>query len=202
MNEEQAYSSAIEVVAKYRKLLTWWKLVRVTPRLMHSNIDVIYELLEVINIPVDRIRKEMRKMKKIAKLSIHRCIDIQKILRSILSFIDMYIADVASYSPEETDYVAFAHQRIKSMESLAYKLLESYQQQFTKFCHLWSTTGAKLCEGVHQGKDSYTAITLSRTQCEKKDSPAWHLWHSHHLSQEHGGTFWLIYYLAHSCYEN
>ncbi|GIX69632.1 hypothetical protein CDAR_305511 [Caerostris darwini] len=147
MNEELAYSSAAEVVAKYRKLLTWWTFVRVTPRLMHSNIDVIYEMLEVVNISDDSIRKEMRKMKKIAKNSINRCIDIQRNLRSILSLIDMYIADVASYSSEVSDSVNFQYKRIKSMESLAYKLLESYQKQFTKYCDLWNSTVANLYEG-------------------------------------------------------
>ncbi|GIY25682.1 hypothetical protein CEXT_583861 [Caerostris extrusa] len=46
MNQELAYSSTVEIVTKYRKLLSWWTFVRVTPRLMHSNIDDIYDLLE------------------------------------------------------------------------------------------------------------------------------------------------------------
>ncbi|GIY24188.1 hypothetical protein CEXT_695331 [Caerostris extrusa] len=146
MNEELAYSSAVEVVAKYRRLLTWWTFVRVTPRLMHSNIDVIYELLEVINIPVDRIRKEMRKMKKIAELSIDCCVNIQRFLVTITSSIYMYIAEVASYSSEESDSVASAYKKVNSMESLLYKLFEVYQQQFIKFCHLWGSAVTKSYE--------------------------------------------------------
>ncbi|GIY25692.1 hypothetical protein CEXT_583911 [Caerostris extrusa] len=111
MNEELAYSSAVEVIAKYRRLLSWWTFVRVTPRIMYSNIDVIYELSEVNNIPVDRIRKEMRKMKKIAKLSINLCIDIQRILKEIMSFIYMLIAEVSIYSSEESNSVAFAYKK-------------------------------------------------------------------------------------------
>ncbi|GIY25708.1 hypothetical protein CEXT_583991 [Caerostris extrusa] len=144
MDEELAYSSAIEVIAKYRKLLSWWTFVRVTPRLMHSNIDVIYELLEVNNIPVDRIGKEMQKMKKIAKSSIIRCIDIQEILEAIMISIYIYMAEVKYYSPEESDFVASVYQSIKSKELHVYELFESYQQQFTEYCHLWRSTVAKL----------------------------------------------------------
>ncbi|GIX69626.1 hypothetical protein CDAR_305491 [Caerostris darwini] len=144
MDEEQAYSCAVEVVAKYRKLLTWWSFVKVTPRLMHSNIKVIYELIEVKNIPVDRIRKEMRKMKKIAKRSIFRCIDIQRILEAIRISIYIYMAEVKYYSPEESDFVASVYQSIKSKELRVYELFESYQQQFTVYCNLWHSTVAKL----------------------------------------------------------
>ncbi|GIX69606.1 hypothetical protein CDAR_305401 [Caerostris darwini] len=144
MNQELAYSSTVEVVAKYRKLVSWWTFVRVTPRLMHSNIDDIYDLLEVSDFPDDSIWEEIRKMEKIAKHSIKRCAVIQSDLRKIAVLMRPHIEDVADYRPEISDSVAFACRTLKSMEERLYNLFELYQKLFAAYFHLWGSTVAKL----------------------------------------------------------
>ncbi|GIY74532.1 hypothetical protein CDAR_409901 [Caerostris darwini] len=144
MNQELAYSSTVEIVTKYRKLLSWWTFVRVTNRLMHSNIDLIYDVLEVSNFPDESIWEKIRKMKKIAKHSIKRCSVIQSGLRKIAVLMCPHIEDVANYSPEISDSVAFACRTLKSMEDRVYSMFEQHRKHFAKYCHLWESTLAKL----------------------------------------------------------
>ncbi|GIY92407.1 hypothetical protein CEXT_43421 [Caerostris extrusa] len=144
MDQELAYSSTVKIVTKYRKLLSWWTFVRVTPRIMHSNIDLIYDLLEVSNFPDDSIWEKIQKMEKIAKNSIKRCTVIQSGLRKIAILMCPHIEDVADYSPEIRDSVAFACRTLKSMEDRVYSMFEQHKKQFAEYCLLWESTLATL----------------------------------------------------------
>ncbi|GIX69612.1 hypothetical protein CDAR_305431 [Caerostris darwini] len=119
MNKEQAYSSTVELVAKYRKLLSWWTFVRKIPHIMGSNMDVINELIKANNIPIEIINK-IRIMEQSARVSVEDCMHMQVALDNLTSLIESHITTVANYRPEISDSVNNSYKELSEKETEVY----------------------------------------------------------------------------------
>ncbi|GIY25690.1 hypothetical protein CEXT_583901 [Caerostris extrusa] len=98
MTMEEVYSDTRKLITKYRIVLTWWTFVREIPRLMISNMDVIYELLTYSDMPLCVVIEHVTPMKESLEKFINLCIGIQNDLEEL----EGKNAMIIKYHPHES----------------------------------------------------------------------------------------------------
>ncbi|GIY25710.1 hypothetical protein CEXT_584001 [Caerostris extrusa] len=104
MNKEEACSATLKLITKYRKLLTWWTFVRETPRLMNSNMYIVFEYLTYFYIPYRSFMEHLATVEESLEDYINQCIGIQKDLVKLCKFVDRIMNTVVSYNSESRIY--------------------------------------------------------------------------------------------------
>ncbi|GIY25696.1 hypothetical protein CEXT_583931 [Caerostris extrusa] len=150
MNKEQAYSSTVKLVAKYRKLLSWWTFVKKIPHIMDSNMDVINELIKANNIPSEIINK-IRIMEQLSRVSVEDCMHMQVALEKLTSLIESHITTVANYRPEISDSVNNSYKELCKKETEVYNLFDYSHQKFNDFYFFWSFNISMLTNSPFRG---------------------------------------------------
>ncbi|GIY24182.1 hypothetical protein CEXT_695301 [Caerostris extrusa] len=134
MDKEEACSGARKLITKYRKLLTWWAFVREVPRLMNSNIDVIFELLTYFDMPFHILMKHVATMKELLQKCIVHCVIIKEHLEELCRNIDRVMNTVVTYNSESGIYFRNQYENAMKDAWIIFVMLCDCKKEFLLFC--------------------------------------------------------------------
>ncbi|GIY92404.1 hypothetical protein CEXT_43401 [Caerostris extrusa] len=138
MNKEEACSDARKLITKYRKLLTWWTFVREVPRLMNSNIDVIFDLSTYFAMPFNIFMNQVEPMKRSRKKCIALCSGIRNDLEELCKNVDRIMNTVVTYNSESGIYDEYKIEYKNAMNDawIIFLKLRDCKEEFIQFCKL------------------------------------------------------------------